>query len=533
MSFSLLFVRCSEASNENQNVFFYNENNGITSLDPAFARDLEIMWATNQLYDGLVEISNDLRINPCIAQSWELSADLKTYTFHLRGDVFFHDSDAFENNVGRRVTAHDFVFSFNRILDPKVASPGAWIFSKTDRSQGSPFIAPDDSTLIIKLSAPFPPFLSILAMQYCNVVPHEAVEKYGQDFRAHPVGSGPFKFAFWFENNALVFHKNQNFWQFDSTDRRLPYLDAIKIDFVKDPSVEYQGLLAGKYDFISGIHPSYKDELLTPNGELSETFSSKILFYKTPFIKTDYIGFMIDPDADVSKNSPLLKKELRKAIECAINKNEMVKFLRNNTVVSANQGFVPPTLLRKSETTYNEYDLEKAKKMLTDLGFPNGKGLPEITISTTADYTDLIEYIQFNLSKIGIKVKVEVMQGATFREATAKGKRAAFRKSWLADYPDAENFFNLFLQENFCPDGPNYMHYFNQSFENLYTESLTESDDSLKYGIYQKMNELISEDAPLIPLYYDQVAHFVSPKIKNWEINAINMIDLKKVKKVD
>ena len=143
----------------------------------------------------------------------------------------------------------------------------------------------------------------------------------------------------------------------------------------------------------------------------------------------------------------------------------MVKFLRNNTVVSANQGFVPPTLLGKSETTYNVYDLEKAKKMLTDLGFPNGKGLPEITISTTADYTDLIEYIQFNLSKIGIKVKVEVMQGATFREATAKGKRAAFRKSWLADYPDAENFFNLFLKENFCPDGPNYMHYFNQSFE--------------------------------------------------------------------
>ncbi len=533
MSFSLLFVRCGDASNENQNVFFYNENNGITSLDPAFARDLEIMWATNQLYDGLVEINNRLQITPCIAHSWDISTDLKTYTFHLRDNVYFHDSDVFLDKTGRKVTAHDFVFSFNRIIDPKVASPGAWIFSKADRSQGSPFVAVDDSTLIIKLSTPFPPFLSILAMQYCNVIPHEAVEKFGQDFRAHPVGSGPFKFAFWYENNALVFHKNQNFWQHDSSGTRLPYLDAIKIDFVKDPAVEYQGLLAGTYDFISGIHPSYKDEVLNPNGELAETFSSKILFYKTPFIKTDYIGFMIDPDADVSKNSPLLQKELRKAIECAINKNEMVKFLRNNTVVPANQGFVPPTLLQNREVFYNEFDLAKAKKILAELGFPGGKGLPEITISTTADYTDLIEYIQFNLNKIGIKVNVEVMQGATFREATAKGKREAFRKSWLADYPDAENFFNLFLQENFCPDGPNYMHYFNQTFENLYNESLTASDDSLKYMAYEKMNALIAEDAPLIPLYYDQVSHFVSPKIKNWEINAINMIDLKKVKKVD
>jgi peptide/nickel transport system substrate-binding protein len=211
----------------------------------------------------------------------------------------------------------------------------------------------------------------------------------------------------------------------------------------------------------------------------------------------------------------------------------MVKFLRNNSVVAANQGFVPPALLDRNEKTYNIYDLEKAKNILKELGFPDGKGLPEITISTTADYTDLIEYIQFNLSKIGIKVNVEVMQGATFREATAKGKREAYRKSWLADYPDAENFFNLFLQENFCPDGPNYMHYFNPSFETLYIESLKASNDSLKYSTYQKMNELIAEDAPLIPLYYDQVAHFVSPKIKNWEINAINMIDLKKVKKVD
>ncbi len=523
---------CRNESTENSNVFFYNENNGITSLDPAFARDLEIMWATNQLYDGLVEITSELEIVPCIAHSWKLSEDLTTYTFFLRNDVYFHDSEVFPNGKGRKVTAQDFVFSFNRILDPKVASPGAWIFAKTKKNIESPFTAVNDTTLVIQLEKPFPPFLSILSMQYCNVVPHEAIDKYGVDFRSNPVGTGPFKFAFWYENNALVFHRNPNFWQSDEAGKKLPYLDAIKIDFIKDPAVEYQGLLAGSYDFISGIHPSYKDELLNSDGELSEIFKSKITFYKVPFIKTDYIGFMIDPNAEVSKNSPLLHRELRKAIELAINKKEMVKFLRNNTVVPASQGFVPPTLLSKTTNAFNDYNPVRAKAILDSLGYKNGQGLPEITITTTGDYTDLIEYIQFNLDKIGIKVKVEVMQGSTFREASAKGKLAAFRKSWLADYPDAENFFNLFLKENFCPIGPNYMHYHNETFENLYSKSLEVTDDSTKQELYLKMNTLISESASVIPLYYDQVSHFVSPRIKNWEINSINMIDLKKVKKV-
>jgi peptide/nickel transport system substrate-binding protein len=523
---------CRNESSENKNVFFYNENNGITSLDPAFARDLEIMWATNQLYDGLVEITNDLQIIPCIARSWNISDDLTTYTFYIRDDVFFHDSEIFPSGKGRKVTAQDFVYSFNRIIDPKVASPGAWIFSKTKKTAHSPFSAPNDSTFIIQLEKPFPPFLSILSMQYCNVVPHEAIEKYGADFRAKPVGTGPFKFAFWYENNALVFHRNDNFWQKDEAGKNLPYLDAIKIDFIKDPAVEYQGLLAGTYDFISGIHPSYKDELLTAEGELAPAFQASINFFKTPFIKTDYIGFMIDPEAEVSKNSPLLKKDLRRAIELAINKKEMVKFLRNNTVMAASNGFVPPTLLKKNAPEFNLYDPEKAKEILDSLGYKNGNGLPEITITTTGDYTDLIEYIQFNLGKIGLKVKVEVMQGSTFREASAKGKLAAFRKSWLADYPDAENFFNLFLKENFCPTGPNYMHYYNPEFENLYSKILAVQNDSLKQEYYSQMNELISESSSVIPLYYDQVSHFVSPRIKNWEINSINMIDLKKVKKV-
>jgi len=250
----LLFSACNSAKrNEDENVFCYNENNGITSLDPAFSRDLEIMWATNQLFDGLVEMDSNLNIIPCIAKRWEISEDGLQYKFILRDSVFFHASQLFSDTSGRKVIASDFVYSFNRILSPKVASPGKWIFSNVNVELNNGFEAPDDTTFIIHLKEPFQPFLGMLSMQYCSVVPNEVVEHYGQDFREHPVGTGPFKFAFWYENVALVFHRSEKFWQRDEQGVQLPYLDAVKIDFVKDMSVEFQGLLQGKYDFMSGI----------------------------------------------------------------------------------------------------------------------------------------------------------------------------------------------------------------------------------------------------------------------------------------
>lgn len=522
-------LSCSKQSDNASNVFYYNESNGITSLDPAFARDLEIMWATNQLFDGLVEFNSDMELVPVIAKSWSISEDGKTYTFILNNNVSFHHSDVFGKDSTRVVTAQDFVYSFNRIVDPKIASPGAWIFSQVDFENENGFSAPNDTTFVIHLSNPFQPFLGMLSMQYCNVVPKEAVEKYGQDFRSHPVGTGPFQFAFWYENIALVFHKNNFYFQKDENGNQLPYLDAIKIDFVKEMSVEFQGLLLDKYDFISGIHPSFKDEILTSNGELDSAFSDHIAFYKTPFIKTDYIGFYSD---STSQERTAKSSILRKAIELAIDKKEMVRYLRNNTVVAANQGFIPPSLLATDEEI-NTYNPDRAKALFKEVGI-SADGAPfKIVMSTTSDYTDLIEYIQHSLQKFNLDVEVEVMQGSTFRDATAKGQLPIFRKSWLADYPDPENFFSLFLSKNFCPVGPNYTHYSNEKFDSLYFAAIQLSNDSARTVLYQQMNKLIAEDSPVIPIYYDQVSHFVNKKVQNWEINPINLIDLKKVKKLN
>ncbi len=520
-------VSCGTKRSDNKNVFCYNESNGITSLDPAFARDLEIMWATNQLFDGLVELNDSLQVVPSVAKSFSVSEDLLTYTFILKSNVYFHNNTCFPSEQGRKVVASDVVYSFNRILDNTVASPGKWIFEKVGDNG---FSAPNDSTFVIQLKEPFSPFLGLLTTQYANIVPHEAVEMYGTDFRNHPVGCGPFQFAFWYENVALVFHKNPNYYLKDEFGNTLPYLDAVKIDFVKDMSAEYQGLLQGKYDFMSGIHNAFKDELLDPNGNLSSAYSSQLYLQKTPFIKTDYLGFVVDPA--LQANKALLDPRVRMALHLSINKKDMVKHLRNNTVIPADFGFCSPAAAKDLNTEQLiSFNKKQALDLLAEAGFPNGKNLPTIVLSTTSDYADLMEYIQHEWQQLGIPCEIQQLQGAAFRDQASKCQLSVFRKSWLADYAHPENFYSVFTAPRFAPNGPNYTHFSNESYDNIYSKmgKTNSADSTLVYS--KQLEEIIHSETPIIPLYYDQVMHFIRSNIKNFPTNPVNMLDLRKVKK--
>jgi ABC-type transport system substrate-binding protein len=225
-----LLAGCYSSKKDQRKVFQYNEFSGIASIDPAFAKNQSIMWAVHQLYNTLVEVDTQLNIVPSIAKSWTLSDDRKTYTFHLRNDVFFHDNACFKGGKGRRLTAADVVYSFQRLVDPGVASPGAWIFNgKVDSVNG--FKALDDTTFQLQIQQPYHPIMGILSMQYCSIVPKEAVDKYGSDFRRQAVGTGPFQFVAWEEGQALILKKNPSYFERDSSGRRLPYLDGVKVSF--------------------------------------------------------------------------------------------------------------------------------------------------------------------------------------------------------------------------------------------------------------------------------------------------------------
>lgn len=531
----LSLLSCSSVDEElgSKTVFTYNESNGISSLDPAFARNLENMWAVNQLFDGLVMLDESLEISPSIAHSWEINSEGTKYTFHLRTNVAFHEHEAFDSGT-RMVNASDVVYSFQRIIEPKLASPGKWIFDAVNQERvDRGFEVLDDSTLCIHLTSPFPAFLGLLSTQYAAVVPQEVVERYGADFRSHPVGTGPFKMAFWMEDVALVFHKNERYWERDEEGNQLPYLDAVKIEFVRDMSAEYLGLLQGRYDFMSGLHSAYKDELLLSNGELRASFKDKIRLQKRPFIKTDYIGILVDDSASILANHPLRNPLVRRALNVGFDRKSMVRYLRNNSVYAAGHGFIPQGLPAYDTTTaYGvTFDQEHARELLEEAGYPNGEGIPPIPLSTTSDYVDLCEFLQFQWGQIGVKIEVDVLASASHREKVSKSQALMFRKSWLADYPDAENFLMLFNSANFCPNGPNYTHYSNVQFDSLYAAASLTTRPEDRQVIYRQMDSLVMADSPVIPLFYDQVSHFVRNEVELFETNGVNMLDLRKTKK--
>ena len=534
----LFFVGCSQQDdNEGKTVFKYNESAGITSLDPAFAKDQANIWACNQLFNSIVQLDSNLNIMPCIAKSWTISDDGKIYRFILRDDVFFQNTDFFSfPNGKRKMTAYDVVYSFNRIVDKHVASPGAWIFNmvESDKDEKYAFEAIHDTIFEIRLKENFPPFLGLLCMQYCSVVPFEVVEKYGKDFRKYAVGTGAFQLKMWREGVKMVLLKNPDYFEFDGKNR-LPYLDAVSISFIVDKQSVFMEFVKGNLDFMSGLDASYKDELLTQDGRLNPVYEKRIRMLSMPYLNTEYLGFLMDENQENAKDNPLLIKEVRQAINYGFDRKKMLRFLRSNIGVAGTNGIIPYGLPPFDSALIKgyDYDLQKARELLEKAGFPNGKNLPAIKLSISESYMDIVQYIAHELEQIGIKIEVVKMQPAILRQFIAKSQIPFFRGSWIADYPDAENYLSLFYSKNFCPNGPNYTHYKNSAFDKLYEQSQSTNNDSLRYMLYIQMDNMIMDDAPVVILYYDRVLRFVQKNVEGLENNAMNLLTLKRVKKTN
>jgi peptide/nickel transport system substrate-binding protein len=520
---------CFSKNKTGKQVFHYNEYTGIASLDPAFAKNQSTMWPAHQLFNTLVEIDDSLNIKPSLATHWDISEDKRTYTFYLRNDVLFHNDACFPQNKGRKMVASDVVFSLNRIIDPKTASPGAWIFNgKVDTIQ--PFTALNDTTFQLKLQQPYQPVLGILSMQYCSVVAPEAVAMYGADFRQHPVGTGPFKFVVWEEGQALIFAKNENYFERDSTGNKLPYLDGIKISFKDSRATEFLLFRQGQLDFINELDPSFKDEVLTKKGTLRDMWKDKIELQTQPYLNIEYLGFLVDSTNPLIKRSPLRFKKVRQAINYGFDRKKMILYLRNSLGTPAESGFVPKGLPSFNDSLVKGYSYNplKAAQLLKEAGFPNGKGLQPIKLLTISIYADFGNFIAKQLEEIGIPIQVEVVQKSLLFEMTSGSKAAFFRGGWIADYPDAENYLSVFYSKNPAP--PNYTRYKSAEFDKVFEQAIKETNDSLRYVLYRKADQIAIDDAPVVPLWYDKVIHLVQKNVKDFPPNALNLLELRRTK---
>jgi len=536
----LLWASCGKQVDNSvgKTVFRMNFAPGLSTLDPAYARDQGAIWMCGQLYNGLVEFNEELEITPSLAESYTLSEDGTVYTFSLKKGIQFHSDPLLGEGGTRELTAEDVGYSFTRICDPAVASSGFWIFN--GKIQGldayragevgaiSGFEVVNQDTFRIHLERPFPPFLGTLAMAYGYVVPHEVVEHYGKDFRNHPIGTGPFRLSAWDEGTSLVLLRNESYFE-----TGLPYLDAVQVRFVRDRLSEFAEFTQGNFDFVNDLDKAAKDEIFLPDGSIKPSYLENYQFYRSPQLNTEFIGIMVDDSIAQAHGSPLQDRRVRQALNLAIDREKLVDYLLNGNGYPASAGMMPRGIPGFDSTVVQgyRYDPDQAVRLLAEAGYPGGRGLPVLSLKSNPNYQAVMEFLQKSFERIGVTMQIDNMDGGTLRTKAKQGEIDLWRASWIADYPDGENYLGLFYSGNIPPNGANRMRYSNPAFDSLYVEALHTTNDSIRLDLYQRMENIVLPDAPVILLYYDKILRMAQPNIKGLKTNAMNMLFLKEVKK--
>jgi oligopeptide transport system substrate-binding protein len=531
--------------------FTLNETENLRSLDPVGINDVVSFHVANQIYDLLVDLDSNLQIVPDLAYRWDISSDGMTYTFHLRGGVKFQDNPCFPGGKGRLMTAHDVKYSYDRILDPRTGSLGFDYFRNyveggkefideinSATAQGrapkinsvSGFIAKDDSTFIVKLDKPFGPFIYYPLLGFSYIVPHEAVERYKKDFFQNPVGTGPYIFENWKPDLELNLKRNPDYWGKDKFGNRLPYVEHIKFRFIKDLSQQLLEFKNGNLDEAYRIPTELFKAVVNEDKTLTSEYSKYIL-QRTPSLTIQYYGFLTS--GKIFNNT-----KVRQAFNYAVDRDKIIKYVLNGQAAGpAIYGIVPPIMPNydaKAIQGYT-YNPDKAKELMNEAGFPNGKGFPDVTLQINEGggrNTQVAEAIQNMLKDIGINVRIQILQFAQHLDNIDAGRVDFFRLGWIADYPDPENFLNLFygknVPENTKEKSPlNSFRYKNKKYDDLFEKAVQITDMKERYIRYEEAEQIAVSDAPVLFIFYDEDYRLLQPYVHGYKLDPMHRVNFR------
>lgn len=556
---ALSLVGCTKEKKDPPGTLRLATSAKIKGIDPALADDLYSGTEVGRVYEPLLQyhyLKRPYTLIPNLAEAMpEISGDGKTLTFKIKKGVLFHDDPCFKETQGkgREMTADDVIYSFKRLADPKVESSGFWIFDgkiiglnewreasskagTTDYSKAVEGLkATDRYTVQIKLIQRSAQFLYYLAMPFSSVVAREAVDHYGKEFLNHPVGTGPFRVEEFNGQSKMVYVKNATYRKelypsegapgdkeaglLEDAGKQLPLADKIVVQVMVESQPLWLSFLADKID-LSGIPKDNFAQAIAADKELS------------PELKKKGIKLLKDAELDITHESfnmadPLFGKNklLRQAISTAINQEPIIELFYNGRAIKA-QGPIPPGISGYDpgfKNPYREFNLQKAKDLLAKAGFPEGKGLAPIEVNAMSDSTSrqMTEYMEKELAAIGVKLKVNTYSWPEFQAAVKNKKGQMWGFAWAADYPDAENFLQLFYGKNLSP-GPNDANYTNPEFDKLYEQALALQDTPERTALYKKMVDLVVEDCPWIFGAHRIGFQLVHPWLKNVKIHAFD-----------
>ena len=473
------------------------------SLDPAYITDIYAVTIANNLFDGLVAFDKDLNVVPAIAELWKISKDRKLYTFYLQKGVKFH--------TGREVTGEDFVFSITRILNPETHSPVASLFlnikgaksfheGKSQAVEGLKVL--DRYTVQIQLDEPFAPFLSILAMANAKIIPKELA---GPQFSRHPVGTGPFKFNLWKDGQEIILTANENYFL------GRPYLDTL--DFQIYPNIVWEKIFN---DFERGfldqsIIPSDKYTAITNNPQHQKNYK----LISKPSLNLVYVGINCN-------TKPLDDVRVRQALSLAVDTDKIVKQITRRGSIPA-KGILPPGIAGfDPEFSGHGYNPVRARKLLSEAGFPDGRGIPPLeiwTVSKSKSVQQELSAYQKYLAHIGIKIVPKVADNwKHFLSLINEQKVPLFYAAWYADFPDPDNFLYVLCHSK---SRTNRMGYQNAGIDSMLETARKEVNYMKRIDIYREVQRQVMRDVPLIAQHVNSFNYLFQPWVKGIEVNYL------------
>mgnify|MGYP001812920333 FL=1 len=466
----------------------------ISTLDPAIGYDWQNWSMIKALFNGLMDYeAGTYNLEPDLAKSFTISPDGKIYTFKLREDVKFHN--------GRKLTAEDIKFSIERAINPKTQSPGQGFFwsikgfdemvaGKTTQLSGMTVI--DPYTLKIELSRPDATFLHVMAINFAFAVPKEEVEKYGQDFGKHPVGTGAFKMKEWKLGQNVVYERNPDYYK-----TGLPRLDKIVFEVGQEPTVALLRLQRGEVDILGdGIPPA---RFL----QVKNDPQNADLIIEGGQLHTGYVSMNV-------RIKPFDNKKVRQAVNMAINKERICKII-NNRAVPANQPLPPAMPGYDKEYKGYAFDPAKAKALMAEAGLPDGF-TTELYANNTDPNPRIAQAIQRDLAEIGITAEIKTLAQSTVIAAGGEEDQAPMIWSggmaWIADFPDPSNFYGPILGcGGAVKGGWNWAWYCNDKLDELAAKADAMSDPAVKAereDLWRSIFVRLMDDAPWAPVFNEQ-----------------------------
>lgn len=477
------------------------------NLDPARGVDVNEATVQAKIFDGLVRYDEKMRLVGNLAESWTVSADGKEFIFKLKQNVAFHN--------GQKLTAADVVFSLDRLLDPEVGSPRTWVLEKVsgsaERMKGeTPVVvgieALDEHTVSIKLDAPFAPFMSLLSMPACYILPSESRDAIkAQSFFEKPAGTGPFKITERVRDSHIRLIANETY------HGEKPRLAKIEIRVIPENMKAEMEFESGNLDMLQ-LYPANYERFKTDSN-----FAARI--HDVPALNVFYVGFN-------NQVAPFNDLRVRKALNMLVDREKIIKAVYQGRAVPAN-GSIPPGISGHSNvSTGLAYNPEEAARLLKEAGYSKAKPLTfDLYQRSSQSAFEITRLLQGELKKHGIQINLKPMEWSALKDAISKGEAPAFYMSWFGDYPDGENFlYPLFHSKNWGSGG-NRARFKSEEIDRMLDESVKIQDSERRAEAYDRINRKIAEQAPWIYLWHCSESYLTGDNVSNIDFSPMFFCD--------